>query len=402
MPKYSYTAKDSKGIESVGKTEALDLADAVRSLRAKGLNPVKLNEVQEVAVKTGSIKPEDLEIFCQQMATMSDSGLPMSKSISALGTSSSSKGLRAACASIVDGLGSGLTLDACVSRHPEVFDGYFQAMVKAGEATGRLPESFARLCAHLEFQREISTKTKAALRYPITVMGFMVAALFIVNIFVIPAFGKAFASFGAELPYFTKLLLAFSHFMVDNWKLLLGAAAGLAMGARAYVKTKAGALAWAKFKIKMPLFGELAHKAALARYCAALAAAYAAGMPIYQAVALVADTSGNAWMGERLKAVKPSLERGRGLVGAFAEVEAFTPLAIQMVAVGEETGRLDDQLNKVASMYRQMVDRDLRALSDKIEPIMMVFLGALVLVLALGILLPIWDLSSVALQGLKK
>lgn len=401
MPKYDYVARDPRGVEERGRTEAQCEADCVRALRGRNLTPVAIVIVAAQKSATTKIENEDLELFCQQVATMIDAGLPLIRALTTLSDSTSSAALKAVCAKVVDDVATGMTLSASLARHPKTFDSYFIAMVTTGETTGELHEAFVRLSEHLQFQREMADKSAAALRYPLTVMVFMIIALAIVNWFVIPAFGKAFAQFGAELPLFTRILIGTSNFMVDYAAWILGAAGGIVYAGRAYIKTFRGALRWARFKLRMPLFGEIASKAALARYCGALAATYASGLPLHQALDLVASTAGNLWMTKQLLLIKPSLEKGNSLRVASTEAKVFTPMALQMIAIGEQTGRLDQQLSKVSRLYHDAVERDLRSLTARIEPILMVFLTALVLVLALGIFLPIWDLSAVAMKSVK-
>ncbi len=403
MAKFDYVAINSKGIEERGKTQEDDEAACVRALRAKGLTPVSIERAPMAAAGSkGKITAADIQVFCQQMATMIDAGVPIIRALEAQIETSSSKGLGEICAAVLDDLVAGMSLSACFAKHPKVFDAYFITMLQAGESTGQLTEAFVRLATHVEFQREMADRATSALRYPMTVMIFMFAALGILTWFVIPAFATAFEGFGAELPIFTRILLATSQFMIDYGPGVVGAFAVGWAWLKRFSKTEKGALALSRLRLRLPVMGPIALKSALARYFGALAGTYAAGLPIHQALELVAGTTGNAYLSSKLMEIKPSLQRGSSLAAAARDTRILPPMALQMIVIGEETGRLDELLDKVAKMYREDVERELRSMSAKIEPIIMVFMGVLVLVMALGIFLPIWDMSSVAMQGLKK
>lgn len=402
MPKYNYKARDGRGLEIQGRIEATSFSDGVQTLRSKGLDPVSFLEVPPVARAVVAVKAEDLEIFTHQMSSLADSGLPLVSSIEGLASSGSSEALRQVCSSLVEGLHAGSTLSSCMQHHPKVFDQYYLSMIEAAEATGTLAETFRRLTQHLEFQREMKTKTKAALRYPMTVAVVTLIALMVVNVFVIPAFAKAYESFGAELPFITLLLVSTSSFIVHYWFLVLGGGVLLAVATRAYLASEGGAIKWGRLKLKLPVIGKLMHQASLSRYCAALAGAYDSGIPIHNALELVSGTTGNPWLTQRLGLIREAIDQGQPLSKALEGSQAFTALVLQMVQVGEQTGRLGVQLMKVSSYYREGVERDLRTLSERIEPIMLVIMAVLVLILALGVFLPMWDMATLALHGLKK
>lgn len=403
MPKFDYVALNAQGSEERGKTQEPDEASCVRALRAKGLTPISIQKVAlEAGGRRGKVTAADLQVFCQQMATMVDAGVAIIRALETQIETSSSKALGEICAAVLDDLVAGMVLSACFAKRPDVFDAYFVSMMQAGESTGQLAEAFERLAAHVEFQREMASRATSALRYPMTVMVFMAAALGVLTCFVIPAFAKAFAGFGAELPIFTRMLLATSRFAVAYGVWILGAGAGGWLWLKRWSKTERGALAMGRFKLRMPVMGPIALKSALARYFGALAGTYAAGLPIHQALELVAATTGNAHLASKLREIKPSLQRGSSLAGACRDTGIFPPMALQMIGIGEETGRLDELLDKVAAMYRKDVEAELGAMAAKIEPIVMVFMGVLVLIMALGIFLPIWDMSSVAMKGVGK
>ena len=255
----------------------------------------------------------------------------------------------------------------------------------------------ARRFHHLDFEKFMRDQVRAATRYPTFVVTAMVIAFIIINIFVIPAFAKVYAGFKAELPAITKLLIAFSDFMVGYWPLLLALVVALVVGFRLYIRTAAGRLAWDEIKMRIPVAGGIVLKATLARFARSFSLAIRSGVPAVQALTMVAQTVDNGHVARKIEAMREGVERGESVLRAAMASGVFTPLVLQMVAVGEETGALDDLMTEIADMYQREVEYDLKNLAAQIEPILVVALGAMVLVLALGVFLPIWDLGNAAL-----
>jgi MSHA biogenesis protein MshG len=225
----------------------------------------------------------------------------------------------------------------------------------------------------------------------------MGVALVIINLFVIPSFAKLFASFKAELPPVTLLLIHFSNFMVHYWPLLLGLGIACIMGFRVYIATPAGRYSWDKLKLRLPLAGSIIEKATLARFARSFAISLKSGVSMVQTLAVMAQVADNAYIAQRIDQMREGVERGESVLRTARATGVFTPIVLQMIAVGEEAGELDDLMQEVADMYQRDIEYELKGLSANIEPIMIVFLGVLVLVLALGVFLPIWDLGQVAL-----
>jgi MSHA biogenesis protein MshG len=239
-------------------------------------------------------------------------------------------------------------------------------------------------------------QVKAALRYPSFVVAAMAVAIVVVNVFVIPAFAKVFEGFGAELPFMTRVLLGFSKFMVAYWWLLLLGVVGATFAFRTWIGTVVGRLQWDEFKLKIPIAGKIVQKATLSRFAGSLSLALRSGVPVVQAMSVVAQTVDNDFIARKVDAMRDSIERGESVLRVAIASGVFTPVVVQMVAVGEESGALDDMMQEVSEMYQREVEYELKTLSAQIEPILIVFLGVLVLILALGIFLPIWDLGKVA------
>ena len=241
-------------------------------------------------------------------------------------------------------------------------------------------------------------RVKSALRYPTFVVIAMAIAIVVVNIFVIPQFQKVFDSFHTELPLVTRMLIGFSRFTVSYWPMLLGIAVMLLVAVRSWVGTEKGRYEWDRRKLKLPIAGKIILKGTMARFARSFALSMKSGVPMVQALTVVSQTVDNAHLSARVESMRDGVERGESILRTAVAAGVFTPIVLQMIAVGEETGSLDDLMDEIAQMYEREVDYELKTLSAQIEPIMIVFLGAMVLVLALGIFLPIWDLGKAALH----
>jgi len=295
-------------------------------------------------------------------------------------------------------LAAGQQLSAAMQAHPSFFTAYMVNSVRVGEVTGRLPEAFAGLYHQLSFEKENRDAVAGALRYPVIVTAVAGAALAAVNIFVIPAFAKAYASFKAQLPLLTRLLIAISDFFVAYWPLMLAAIVGAIVLLKASLAWHSGRRAWHGFLLRVPIIGPLLHKAALARFSKSFAIAMEAGVPIIAALDAAVATTGNLVIAERISGLRDGMERGEALSRSARATGAFTPIVLQMIAVGEETGALGEMMNEVADHYAREVDYAIKSLGSQLEPILIILLGGFVLVFALGVFLPMWDLSKVAVR----
>jgi len=294
-------------------------------------------------------------------------------------------------------LDSGRDLNSSMRRHPEVFSQFFVSMVRVGEMSGSLEEIFLRLFNHLEFEKEMKERVQQALRYPAFVLVAMAVAIVIINLFVIPAFAKLFAGLKSELPPVTQLLIQFSNFTVDYWPVLLALAIIAVTGFRVYTATPGGRYNWDKLKLRLPLAGTIIEKVTLARFARSFSISLKSGMSMVQTLAVLAQVVDNAYMAQRIEQMRDGVERGESVLRTARATGVFTPIVLQMMAVGEETGELDDLMREIADMYQREIDYELKGLSANIEPIMITFLGILVLILALGVFLPMWDLGQAAL-----
>lgn len=408
MPTFAYKARNASSQLVEGTLDGVAAASVADALLGQGLTPVEIKEMQARTEKSPAglnfslFKPRvshiDLLLFSRQIHTLLKSGVPIMRALAGLQDAAINPEMKRVIGEIRESLEAGRELSQALSRHPRVFSPFYLSMVRVGEATGVLDEIFSRLFEHLEFERYMREQVKSALRYPMFVVLAMAAAIVIVNIFVIPAFAKVFAGFGAQLPLMTRMLLGFSKFMIDYWPLMLLGAIGAVAAFRAWVGTVRGRYDWDRISLRIPIAGKILHKAALSRFSRSFSLGLRSGVPVMQALSNSANTVGNAYVSRRVESMRENVERGESLLRASIGAGIFTPVVLQMLAVGEESGAVDDMMNEIGDMYRQEVEYELKTLGQQIEPILIVLLGVMVLILALGIFLPMWDLGKVALK----
>lgn len=404
MPLYLYQARNAKGELQKGRSEGASSAEVADHLLAAGLIPVDIRALPEqVEFSLGevlgrnraqSIGLVELQLFSRQLHTMLRAGVPILRALTSLRESSVNAGFARVLADINDGLGQGRELSVCLARHPKIFDSFYLAMIRVGEMTGRLDEVLDRLAVHLDFERRAREKVKAAVRYPFFVIIALVAAVGVINLFVIPAFSKVYAGMHADLPLMTQILIGTSNFTRDNIHFLIGGAGVALLGFRAWIGTDDGRYVWDRFKLRLPIVGKILRKSALARFARSFALASRSGVPILQVLTVVAAVADNRYYADKITGMREGVERGESLLRTATLSGIFTPVVLQMLAIGEESGELDNLLQEIAVMYEQEVEYEISTLSQQIEPLLIVALGAMVLVLALGVFLPIWDMGS--------
>lgn len=399
-----------------GELDAATASAAAEALRGQGITPLRIEALPGQATASGGdaglgwlerlqgllrrgIAPVDMLILARQLHTLLKSGVPILRALAGLTESAASQQMRDTLLQVRASLESGVDLSKCFAQQPRVFDPFFVAMVRVGEMTGRLDEVFLRLFHHMEFEQFMRQQVKSALRYPTFVIIAMVVAIAVINVWVIPAFAQVFATLGAELPLATRLLLATSNFTLQyGWALLAGAVVAFFFW-RHWLGTAAGRLAWDRLTLRMPIAGPIVLKAQLARFARSLALALRSGVAVEQSLGVVAQTADNRHIAQKVEGMRASIERGESLLRAAIQTQVFTPVVLQMIAVGEETGAVDELMQEVADLYGNEVQYELKTLSQQIEPILIVFLGVLVLVLAMGVFLPIWDLGRANFGG---
>lgn len=406
MPFFSYKARNARGELMTGVLEAADGNAVADQLMATGIVPVEISQTRKPASGIESnflarlfeekVRPMDVQLFSRQMYTLLKSGVPIFRGLAGLQESAINKAFAKVLQDIRESLDAGRELSACMRRHPNVFTSFYISMVRVGEMTGRLDEIFLRLFNHLEFERDMRERIKSAMRYPSFVVIAMVIAIVVINIFVIPAFAKVYAGFKAELPIMTRMLIASSNFMIQFWPLLFAATVGGLIGFKLYIGTPGGRYKWDRIKLRMPLAGDIILKGSLARFARSFSLASRSGVPIVQALGVVALVTDNAYIASRVEQMRDGVERGESVLRTAVATGVFTPVVLQMIAVGEESGSIDDLMDEIAAMYEREVDYEVKTLSARIEPILLIGLGILVTILALGIFLPIWDLGKAA------
>ena len=407
MPEFAYQGRDARGELVEGVLEGATSNAVADALFSSGITPVHINRAAEVAAPAGSsgrlafrgqpkVGLHDLMLFSRQMYTLLKAGVPISRALAGLEQSGQNPTLNRVVGEVREKLEAGHELSIGMQAYPKVFPAFVVNMVRVGELTGRLDEVFLRLNEFFVFEKKIGDDMRTAMRYPTIVVSALAIAMVIVNIFVIPAFGKMFASFKAQLPLMTRILIAISDVFVAYWPYMFVALAVAVFGFRSYLRTPAGRYAWDWLKLRLPLVGPLVHKATLAKFSRSFSRAGKSGLPIVQTLSLVADVVDNAYLQSRVLRMREGIERGESILRNAVAAGVFDPVVLQMVAVGEETGEIDSLMGEIADMYEREVAVEVEGLSAKAEPILLVLMGVLVLILALGVFLPMWDMVSAA------
>ena len=414
MPEFIWRGRNDAGDIVKGVMEGTAANAVADSLLGMRILPIEIKPRGTASSPTGEpstvsptpsfqffkekVSPVDVLLFSRQLHTLLRAGVPIMRALAGLQESNNNPAMKTVLGNVREGLDSGRDLSLSLARHPEVFSRFYISMVRVGEMTGRLEEVFIRLFEHLDFERFMKEQVKSALRYPSFVIAAMAVAMLVINIFVIPAFAKTFKGLNAELPLMTRVLIGFSEFMVNYWLFLIAGVVLAALAFNTWRKTEQGRYDWDRLKMKIPVAGKIIQKGTLARFARAFALSSRSGVPIIQALSNVAETVDNAFIAAKIEKMREGIERGESVLRTAIAANVFTPVVIQMVAVGEESGALDDMMQEVADMYQSEVEYELKTLSQQIEPILIVALGIMVLVLALGIFLPIWDLGSTMIK----
>jgi MSHA biogenesis protein MshG len=410
---YQYTGRGVHGEAVVGQIEAGTDQLAAIELGTQGIVPLAIlpstsastsmstpadsaGEKRTARVLFPHVSLDELIILCRQLSALSRAGVPIVRALSGLTESNRNALLRDCLRSVQRDLESGLTMSTALQAFPKVFSPLFISMVNVGENTGRMDKAFKRLSEYLEQERDTGKRIQQATRYPSIVLGALAAALMVINIFVIPAFAKVFQQFKADLPLPTQWLIASSNFIVNNGVQLLALAIALSFVYIRFLQSPAGKLWWGKTQLRLPIIGGILERIVLSRFAHCFAMMIEAGVPIVSALNVVSRVLGNEYVGQAVREMNTGIERGDGFTRTAVASGMFTPLVLQMMMVGEESGSLDEMLGEVARFYEEEVDYDLKRIGDAIEPLLLAAMGGMVLILALGVFLPMWDLGSAA------
>ncbi|EJE8558252.1 type II secretion system F family protein [Vibrio vulnificus] len=403
MATFHYQGRTLDGNKTNGQIDAVTSEAAAEQLMNRGIIPVSITpgktgsglDFDLNALFAPAVPLEILVLFCRQLYSLTKAGVPLLRSMRGLVQNCENKQLKAALEEVVAELTNGRSLSASMQLHSKVFSPLFVSMIHVGENTGRLDQALLQLANYYEQELETRKRIKTAMRYPTFVISFIVVAMFILNVKVIPQFASMFSRFGVDLPLPTRILIGMSEFFVNYWMLLAGFIVGLIFGFKAWVATADGRERWDKWRLKFPVVGGVVNRAQLSRFSRTFALMLKAGVPLNQSLALSAEAMGNRYLELKILKMKADIEAGSQVSVTAINSGIFTPLVIQMISVGEETGRIDELLMEVADFYDREVDYDLKTLTARIEPILLVIVAGMVLVLALGIFLPMWGMLDV-------
>src|SRR3990172_5804282 len=383
---FSYKVKDKAGKLHDGEMQASSQAVVAKTLRDRGFMPVLVEEKKASSLQkeiripglSGRVKVKEVAIFSRQFATMINSGLSLLRSLTILAEQTLNRAFRDVILDVKSSVEKGSSLSQALEKHPKVFPRLYTSMVKSGEVGGVLDETLERLALTLEAQVELRGQVKSAMMYPVAVFGLVIFIVIAMLLFVVPMFESMFADFGAELPLPTRMLMSLSVIFTTYWYLAVGGTIGLVYGFKRWIATDRGRSRFDAIKLKMPIFGKLVHKTALARFSHTMAALTRTGVPILMAMDIVAETSGNAVVARAVHSVQASVKEGESIAEPLSNHPVFPPMVVQMMAVGEETGALDTMLEKLGDFY----DREVKGMGEGptslIEPLLVVILGATV------------------------
>ncbi len=435
MATFEYRARNASGALVTGALEAESADDVAGTLFGQNITPIEIRrsgrrapgsgkpeakadarpapgKAAPAARKGGSqlsaaarinsflagkkISIDELIIFARQMQSLSRAGLPLDRALNGLQASMKNLAFKSVLQHVLQGLEGGLDLATSLGRHPKIFSPLFLSLVSVGENTGRLDLAFQQIGKYLELEKNTRKQVKSATRYPMFVVITIAVAMVVITMFVIPAFSDTFARLQADLPLETRILIGVSDFFIAWWPHMLGSLLALVVAMRTWIRTPRGRLIWDRRKMQLPLAGPVLEQIALARFTRSFAMILKAGVPIVHGMSVVAGAVGNAWFSRRILKMQDGVSRGESLYRTAVNSGMFTPLILQMISVGEESGTIDELMAEVADFYDQEVEYNIKRISEAIEPILIVVIAGMVLVLALGVFLPIWDLSAAA------
>ena len=411
MPQFKYAGKSTQGGPQKGVIEAASAQAAAQALLSQNIVPLTIVESKKRSAENEGdgfditrlfqqkVGLDEMIIFSRQMYSLLKAGIPIIRAIKGLSENASHKRFQEILKDIADQLEQGRSLSSSMAKYEKVFTRLTISVVVVGENTGKLDDVFLQLALYFEREQETRKRIKSALRYPTFVLIALAIAMFILNLFVVPVFTQMFERFDTELPIMTRVLIGTSNFFVNYWWLLIIVIVGGIFAVKQYVNSSNGRLKWDKFKLKLPVVGSIIERSLLSRYSRSFSMILRAGVPLTAGLSLTADAVDNAHMRKRIKEMRQGIEKGESLLRVSKNSELFSTLVLQMIAVGEETGRLEPLLEESADYYEREVDFDLKSLTAKIEPILIGFVAVMVLILALGIFTPMWNMMSAVKGG---
>jgi len=399
MAIYVWAGKTKKGRSLKGELEAADERIARIQLKKRSIEVKKLKQkpkdlFENISFMQPKVTNKDLVIFTRQFSTMIDAGLPLVQGLNILGEQTENKTFRNMLKQITKDVEGGSTLADALSKHSKVFDSLFVNLVAAGEVGGILDTILQRLAAYIEKAEKLKSQIKGAMTYPIVVVGIAVIVISVIMIFVIPVFQDMFSSFGKALPVPTQVVVAMSDFSKGNIHYMIGGLIVFVWALRRYRKTVSGKRNIDSLLLKLPIFGELIKKVAVARFTRTLGTMVSSGVPILDALEITAKTAGNVIVEEVIFDARSSIAEGQTIAEPLSETDIFPGMVTQMISVGESTGALDAMLEKIADFYDDEVDATVSAMTSMLEPLLMLFLGGSIGGLVVAMYLPIFQMAA--------
>ena len=402
MKMFAYKGRNPKGELVKGKVEAETSDGVAQQLVGQGIIPIEIQEVTNkkslqdilnISIFEKAPTRDMLSAFSRQMYTLYKAGVPLSTCTARLAQTNNHPWLRKALIQMTKDIEGGKNLSTSLEQHPKVFSTLFINLVRVGEESGHLEQAFLQLSNYLELEGNTVKQLKAVLRYPIIVITAIVAAFIVITLFVIPAFANLFNNFDAKLPWATQMLISVSTFMRENGLFVLVSVIVLLILLLRYLRSPRGRYHFHRLQLKIPVVGKLLAQILFARFSRTFSMITQTGLSLHKGLELVAQALGNDYIKEKLLTVQQDLSRGESLQVSMKKTGVFPALVLQMLTVGEEAGSLGEMLDQIAEFYEREVEFGLKRLSDALEPLLLVFIGGMVLILALGVFMPMWNMS---------
>jgi type IV pilus assembly protein PilC len=395
-PVFKWSGRTKQGEVRSGEMEAQDASAVEARLRQMGLEPVKVKKKpREFHISFGGkVTTKDILVFTRQFSVMIDAGLPLVQALDILGSQSDNPAFKKVLLQVKSRVEAGSTFADALGEHPKVFDVLFVQLTRAGEIGGILDTILQRLGAYIEKNEKLARRVKGAMVYPTTVLLIAIGVLVVLLAFVTPTFEKMFKDFGGAMPMPTQFLIDLSHGLTQNWYWFAGIPTALVFAFKAFVNNPKGRVLWDAFVLKTPLFGSLIRKVAVARFTRTLGTMLSSGVPILDALEIVAKSAGNQTIERAILFVRAKISEGKNMAGPLAETKVFPAMVVQMIGVGEATGAMDQMLSKIGDFYDDEVDVAVASLTSLLEPLMMVFIGGMVGGFLIAMYLPIFSIAG--------
>ncbi len=406
MPTFEYQVKDKSGKNQAGVQDAPDVNAVVSNLRSQGFMILKVNEVKKTAMfkvtkgavkkagKGGAVSLDDLVVFSRQMTTLVGAGIPLIQALDILAEQVEREKFRVILHDMHQQVQGGKSFSDSMEKHHKVFSVLFINMVRAGESSGSLEEILDRVATYFEKTSALQKKVKSAMMYPIAVTAIAFIITFSMLAFVVPKFATIFEGLNAPLPAPTKMLIEFSNLIASNWVVVIGALVLTFFLLGQFLKMPAGRMFWDSYKLKLPVFGPIFLKVAISKFSRTLSTLVKSGVPILSSLEIVSKTSGNKRLELIITSLMDSVKKGESISGPLGKSSVFPNMVVRMIAIGEETGELEEMLTKIADFYDTEVDAAVDGLTSLIEPLIIAFLGVVIGGIVIAMFLPILTLSS--------